>query len=320
MSKPILYEPWGLGDAVIAARVASLRPGKYRLACQKKWHSLLEDIFDNKIDFEAVEPAYTERDRNSAFDFSGTTSNTILDRTSIPLYSIRGDIRDWMGAKKLFPNSQRTFTGWFAFFARRISILDFPFHFGIFEIRNRYQAWAKLLKIDWNEVIQDQQEKITSFKARQENLDPSSLPVSIHIGAQWKSRQYPHVLELVKKMKEKGIHYQILAGPKDSLPYEVNENLVLRCQGSELLEAIQKSKLFLTNDSGPMHVASAVGCPTFGIARVTQIQEWLPPLGNSIKSPKMPKGYAPDSRYASDAIIEEWPNPDEITDYLLKKF
>ena len=50
-----------------------------------------------------------------------------------------------------------------------------------------------------------------------------------------------------------------LAGPENCL------NLTGRTTLAELMEAIRPLKIFISNDSGPMHIAAALGVPAVGI-------------------------------------------------------
>ena len=51
-------------------------------------------------------------------------------------------------------------------------------------------------------------------------------------------------------------------------------------------------------------------------ARISFIEEWLPPATIPIEAKATPTGYRPHPAYMSDTIIEGWPSPEEIVDRL----
>jgi hypothetical protein len=61
-----------------------------------------------------------------------------------------------------------------------------------------------------------------------------------------------------------------------------------------------------------MHLAAILRCRTYAVARMSAIEEWLPPATVPIKSKDTPKGYRPHPGYMSDSVVEGWPSPEDI--------
>ena len=217
--------------------------------------------------------------------------------------SIRGDIRDWIAAHRIFRDATFKFTGWVPFCARKSSIVDVPFKRGYLDIRNRYYAWTKAAGIPFSTLE-------GSYAVHPEKRDNS--PVVIHVGAQWRSKQYPHVAELAGILRSSGKRVDILAGPDDSLPDGITSDMVQRPKWPELVAHLRSARYVVTNDSGPMHLAAYLGCRTMALSRCSNITEWLPPGVTALSSPSAPLGYRPLPDYWSDRILRDWPSPAEV--------
>lgn len=135
------------------------------------------------------------------------------------------------------------------------------------------------------------------------------------MGAQWKSKQFPHVSELATKLTERGFSVNLVCGHSDSLPEGIEEKSVLRIQDEALIGEIKSSEFIITNDSGPMHLAALLGGRTLALVRVSDFAEWSPP-GVHFLGPNMPKGYRPHPKYSSDEILLGWSEPGAITEYI----
>jgi hypothetical protein len=299
--KIILFEPWNMGDALIAAAIALQDPTRLAVACNPRWHPLIHAAAQGNATPEliAADLGYVNRTRAGRWDFGSLTA--ISTSTAI-VATIRGDIRDYLAAKKLFPNAPIRSSGWFAFAARRSSLLNLPHAQGLLPIRNRYRAWASIASVPWEKVNKFYEQRLT------ETVAPL---ISIHIGAQWRSKQYPHVAKLAGLLRQTS-QVQILAGPGDSLPGGVAETGVQRLIDQELVDAFRASSKVIVNDSGPMHLAAMLHCSTQPIARMSAINEWLPPTVVPIEAKDMPKGYRPHRSYMSDSVADGWPSPEEI--------
>jgi len=303
--KLILFEPWNMGDALIAAAIALQDPTRLVLACNPRWHPLIRAAAEGLTppDLLAVDLDYVSRSRTGRWN---PGSLAVLSTSTTPVVTIRGDIRDYNAAKKLFPDANLRSTGWLAFTARRSALLDLPFAKGWLPVRNRYRAWANIASVPWQNVEHFYQQKLAV---------PASPLITIHIGAQWRSKQYPHVAKLAELLT-KTHQVQIVAAPADPLPDGIAETEVRRLIDHPLVDAFRASTHVIVNDSGPMHLAAILRCRTHPIARISPIEEWLPPATIPIEAKDAPKGYRPHPGYMSDAVIEGWPSPEEIVAHL----
>ncbi len=140
---------------------------------------------------------------------------------------------------------------------------------------------------------------------------PATPLVTIHIGAQWRSKQYPHVAKLVDLLA-RICQVQIVAAPGDPRPDGIADTDVRRLIDRELVDAFRASSHVIVNDSGPMHLAAILRCPTHPVARISAIEEWLPPATIPIMAKAAPRGYRPHPNYMSDFVAEGWPSPEDL--------
>ena len=103
------------------------------------------------------------------------------------------------------------------------------------------------------------------------------VAAGINAGSAWPTKRWPAQkwARLIKKLtsarggkvlmvggpgeKEWNAEIERLAGPENCL------NLTGKTSMPELMEAIRPLKVFISNDSGPMHIAAALGVPAVGI-------------------------------------------------------
>ena len=85
---------------------------------------------------------------------------------------------------------------------------------------------------------------------------------------QWPAERYGHV---AKRLREDGLPSLINVGPGEELLARAVEGAsrgaahVLSCSLSELIAFTRRAKLFVGGDTGPMHMAAALGVPVLGI-------------------------------------------------------
>ena len=304
-----LFEPWSLGDVIIAASVLRELIEPATLACHGDWHPIVREILRDTPELRllSVDLPYTTRKRGSPFDASGRSKVMRMEEVSLVL-SIRGDARDYMAARNMFPRARIRMTGWIRFWARKSALLNSPFLLGFASVQNRYRSWASLAGISYDRVEQ-------AYRERQSGA-PRNGEVVIHIGAQWRSKQYPHVVELREVLRRHGYEVRLVAGEKDLLPRGVDEAAVMRAQDQPLIELLRSAEHVITNDSGPMHLAAFLGCRTTALVRTSPIEEWVPPATRIVASDKTPRGYRPHRRYKSDEILSDWPSIAAIVDGL----
>jgi Glycosyltransferase family 9 (heptosyltransferase) len=296
--KAVLFEPWNLGDAIVALATAIQDPDRLCVACHSRWHNILRSAAHGlrMPELLTVDLGYVSR--NKSDDFNIGTLPEWIDTATI--LSIRGDIRDYLAAKKIFPRSRILMTGWFSFFAKRVPILDIPFAHGWLSIRNRYQAWASLANVSWSSVENFYREKLPA---------PGVPTMAVHVGAQWRSRQFPYFAELVAALRQ-SFPVKVIAGANDPLPDGMDETDVSRLVNQDLVEALKSSTYVIANDSGPMHLAAFVRSRTIVISRKAAIREWLPPTVVAVESVFAPRGYRSDR--LSDSVSSGWPPVSEI--------
>ena len=303
----LLFEPWSLGDALIAASVARLDPSRFVLACNSRWHEVLLLASNDTLNLLPLDLPYVWRTGKNFFSLGEAASFrsifSSVQLSSSEIISIRGDIRDFLAAHRIFKGAKFSFTGWRPFLARKLAVLDRPFAAGTLPIRNRYRAWAEATGIPFG-IVEN------SYNVRQKKEDEAA--VVIHVGAQWRSKQYPHVAELIGLLTKIGRRVDILAGPDDPLPPGILADTVQRPRWPELVATLKNACYVISNDSGPMHLAAFLGCQTIALSRCSNILEWLPPGVTALSSPSTPRGYRPIPAYWSDQVLSDWPSPDEI--------
>ena len=297
-----LFEPWAFGDAIIAASFLRHVDVKIGLVCDTRWIRIirhaLPDVEKSRI--LGVHLDYTNRYSQDA-KYNDETADLFQGITTI--YSIRGDVRDFLSAKKIFSNARIKMIGWIPFLAWHLRIIDLPFSLGIIKIKNRYSLWSELLSVSVANPT------TTHFQGIKNRKHPV---IVIHIGAQWNSKRYPYVRKLQEFLLFENCKVNLIMGPNDRIPEDFKESDLIRAQDEELINKLRSADLFVTNDSGPMHLAALMGIHTLVIARASNILVWKAPNVHSIYSECMPKGYAPDRLYDSDKVLSGWPSPEVL--------
>ncbi|MBA3961644.1 MAG: hypothetical protein H0X40_07055 [Chthoniobacterales bacterium] len=301
----VFFEPWSLGDVIIAAATLRELAEPATLACHSSWHSLLRATLRDILNLSliAVDLPYTTRKRASPFDSHPEATDSQAYSAS-RLLSIRGDLRDWIAARKLFPKAKIRMTGWARFFGRKSAMVNFPYRIGLLPVTNRYRSWARLAGVDYAKIA-------ATYRQRQMELLISNSVV-IHVGAQWRSKQFPEVAALRDMLQSHRYTVRIVAGPGDPLPPGLEEKDISRAADAVLVEALLSAGYVITNDSGPMHLAAYLGCRTTAVVRTSPIEEWIPPATTIVRSPLTPRGYRPNRRYMSDEILTGWPRIEEV--------
>jgi hypothetical protein len=305
----IYFEPWGLGDVLIAAAILRERPTDSALACKSRWHPLLRAILPVEVDLLAVELPYTTNSRRNAFDLGAIHP---LVTNPCDVLNIRGDIRDRRAARRLFPGGTIRFSGWREFLPHYSRVFDIPYAAGWLTVRNHYVAWAELAGVVYEGLS-------SACRQRQRNT-PNNGRVVIHGGSHWRAKQYPDVIALRQALQQKDYEVHIVIGPNDPLPPALNENDVARLVDQPLMNTFGAAQFVVTNDSSGLHLAALLGCRTLVIARAVNIAEWLPPVARFIASAKMPRGYRPDPRLTTDQLLEDWPRAEEVVEVLLRSW
>lgn len=300
----VVYEPWGLGDACIAASVA-VESDDTILACRTSWHDVITTsirrtgkdlkLLSADLDYGVRQPS----------DANGIKSKQTTDEPC-SVFSVRGDPRDYYNIYRSFKGAKIKMTGWLISLARRVSIVDFLLK-RLRPVQSRYLQWARCLGVD------------PSLLKSATPLPSKITRVGIHIGAQWKSKQYPFVGALREQLISRGIEVVVFASTKDPIPEGLQENIVLRCIGAEMVNQLATCDVVVTNDSGPMHVCYVADIPFLAICGTSNAREWVPPGGAYIAAKFMPSGYKSVSTYASDQVLDGWPEADAVVNLVRSK-
>lgn len=304
--KKILFEPWHLGDALIAASVLKLSPDRFILACASRYHVLIRSFFPvaSAVTLMPLDLSYTS-DHAHRFQI-GELAAQSLDRHEI--LSIRGDPRDYWSARKLFPKADISMTGWSGFMARRIKPLNWPFALGLLPVKNRYRLWAQIAGIDFKGVE-------AAYDAP--TYEPAShRKVAIYVGARYFSRQYPHVSQLATLLRAQGVEVDFFANQKAEA-----DNLQLKAQlidETSVAPTLRKYGTLITNDTAYLHVGPFLGLKTFVVSRISNIAEWLPPRASPIVAKDSPRGYAAHPGYNFHAPVGGWPTADEVVEHVMR--
>lgn len=115
--------------------------------------------------------------------------------------------------------------------------------------------------------------------------------VGVHPGSKWPTKRWPseRFIEICRSLKERGRKVLIIGGAEDkalcgeiarrsgTLDYSGRTSL------SDLKALMARLSLFITNDSGPMHVATASGVPTLALFGPTTRELGFFPFGPNHK-------------------------------------
>lgn len=308
--KSILFEPWALGDTLIAASALALSPAEFVLVCQSKWHPIVSEAVGSaaQLDLIGIETSYEAKSGKKGIACS--IDSRFNEYNGCPVYSIRGDLRDYYLARKIFTRSAVRMNGWLPFLARKLPLVDLPYRMGLFPVRNRYRMWTDLLGLDFARL----EGRYLAGRDQRRALGR----VALHVGSQWKSKQYPAVAGLAALLRDSGREVEILAGEGDPLPEGVAAREVRVVMGRELVASLTGYDFVVANDSGPMHLAALLGTPTVAIGLGANLDCWAPPGALLVKGEGMPRGYAPRRGYWSERGLAGWPAPERVLEELRK--
>jgi lipopolysaccharide heptosyltransferase II len=125
---------------------------------------------------------------------------------------------------------------------------------------------------------------------REAGLTPATPLVTMHVGAdgfrgrkRWSTARFAQVgAALVERF---GMHVLLVGGPDDrglaeevlaAMPAGGATNLAGRTSLLESAALIERSTLFIGNDSCPLHIAAAVGTPAVGIFGPSSVEQFRP--------------------------------------------
>jgi hypothetical protein len=302
----ILFEPAGLGDAVIAARMSTLSPHSI-VQVNHRWKDLLSGIFP-ALKVRTVDLPYTIKGQTRSDPFSSMSGLTPDESFTGKVFSVRGDIRDWIAARKLYPRGRLRFAGLYAFLARKLSLFDLPYRTGLLAVQNRYSRWARHLGVSCCSLV-----KPTTGRRAGSAV--------IHMGTQWLSKRYPWPSELQISLSKAGIRSEIVLWQNDPEISAPSHASFKRVADGELLDCFKSADLIIANDSGPMHIGAALGKKVAVLTSMFNIREWLPPGEVLALERTAHRGYLERREFRSDRVIADkslWLTPEEILAALRK--
>ncbi|CCV04091.1 Glycosyl transferase family 9 (fragment) [Mesorhizobium metallidurans STM 2683] len=111
--------------------------------------------------------------------------------------------------------------------------------------------------------------------------------IAVHAGASFEGRRWQperFAMAIDEISRETGLDFVLVGGPDERMPAEriVDKtvspvvNLVGTMPLETLLAILKQARLFLGNESGPMHMAAAVGTPVVGLYGLTDPATWGP--------------------------------------------
>ena len=294
-----LFEPWSLGDAIVAASVARVINAEVTLFINSRYRQILEKVLKNytHIHIAEIDLNYTLKGQGRTF-FTEVKKLTPVAETLSDVYSIRGDFRDNLAAKKLFPQARMHVQGYLGFFARRLAPLDRALVSLNKDPINRYALWADILDVNldaWREL----------YKMREPKFDRTPR-ILIHTGAQWRSKAYPDAAALCAQLRRQNYDAFLAYGPGDPVPGAEVPSLLMG--NSNSIEELLNCDLAVVNDSAMMHLGALLGCRVLAIGNAGNLSEWLPPHIFHLCAKSMPRGYRPKLQYMSEERLKDWPD------------
>jgi heptosyltransferase-2 len=152
---------------------------------------------------------------------------------------------------------------------------------------------------------------VTEWCSRNGLVADGSPVIALAPGAVGQGKRWPaaHYAELAQALVQEGATIWVLGGPQEKpLAAEIVQQAGARAHdltGPDLRNAVlalKAANLAVSNDSGLMHVAAAIGTPTVGIFGPTRPRLWAPlnPLVAAIEPPGEPNHPDVRHRRASD--------------------
>lgn len=299
--RKVLFEPWHLGDVIIAAATFRAMPENLAIACAQKYYSVLKNIVPTIMPSQMILISADHTDgKGNKFKFSAPIQ---IFNDDVEVLSIRGDVRDLILAKRTFPAAKIRFYGWVAFFARRSAMANALVLLLRYPVKNRYEYWAETAGVPFDAIK-------SSYLSQQNRGVRNETQIGVYIGARYPSKYYPHYRQLILDLQRDGYKVAPVAFSREEADYYDFPVEVMK--SDELIEFMKCCRYVISGDTGPMHLAAFLGCKTFVIGHISNIKEWLPPLAGAISSSTCPVGYRPRPEYETSAAVPGWPEASEV--------
>lgn len=138
---------------------------------------------------------------------------------------------------------------------------------------------------------------------------PAGRIAAVAPGARWTTKRWPagKFAEVVRALAARGFSPLLVGGPGDA---EVLAAVRAELGGAvpdtvslgvgALAAAVRRSAVLVSNDSGPVHLASALGVPVVAVFGPTSPERWRP-LSERSEVARLQLGCSPCSNHGSDA-------------------
>lgn len=273
----LILKPSSLGDIVHALPVAvalrqSFPSASLTWLIKRQWAEVLEGnpYLDRvlAVDFSlAGWPAIIRAVRESHF-------NVVLDLQGL----FRSAFLAWISKAPVRVGFENAREGSRWFYTRRVSVGS-----GTMHAVDRYLLLAREVTGDRGAAARlkfpmpstTATEGRISSVLRTEDVSPDTPLVALNPSARWETKQAPCRLfaEVADRLQESGFRVVLLGDgmPGDAADDVLNAmrsrpiNLVGRTAIRDLIEVLRRVRLLVTNDSGPMHLAAALGIPIIAL-------------------------------------------------------
>ena len=143
-------------------------------------------------------------------------------------------------------------------------------------------------------------------------IAPGARLAGVHPGAAWATKRWlpERFAELCRRLKAEGLTPVLVGGPGDAaLGAEIAAasgaaNLVGKTDLEELKSLMGRLSLFVTNDSGPMHLAAAAGVPVVAIFGATTRELGFFPYGSGHRVVEAPLACRPCGLHGAKSCPE----------------
>jgi heptosyltransferase-1 len=273
----LILKPSSLGDVVHTLPVAAALRHAFPAATltwliKRQWAEVLDSnpYLDRvlAVDFSlAGWPAIIRAVRDSHFDI-------VLDLQGL----FRSAFLAWISKAPVRVGFENGREGSRWFYTHRVSVGT-----GTMHAVDRYLLLAREITGDRGETAKlnfpmpsnaATEGRISSL-LRSEDVSPDTPLVALNPGARWATKRAPSRLfaEVADRLQESGFRVMLLGDgtPGDPAAAVVDTmrsrpiNLVGRTTISDLIEVLRRVRLLVTNDSGPMHLAAAMGVPLIAL-------------------------------------------------------
>jgi heptosyltransferase-1 len=273
----LLLKPSSLGDIVHALPVAAALRQSFPSASltwliKRQWAEVLEGNphLDRvlAVDFSVAGwPAIIHAVRDSHF-------NVVLDLQGL----LRSAVLAWISRAPVRVGFDNAREGSRWFYTHRV-----PVDNGTIHAVDRYLLLARAVTAVLGQTpplkfpmpSDTTTEGRISSLLRAEDVLPDAPLVALNPGARWPTKQWPSALfaEVGDRLQESGFRVVLLgdgtqSDPADAVLNSMRSrpiNLVGRTTIKDLIELLRRVRLLVTNDSGPMHLAAAVGVPIIAL-------------------------------------------------------